>query len=354
MTKLLIVDDEIVIREYIRFVINEENIPIEMEEACSGKEALEKVEAYKPEIVLLDIKMPGMDGLEVGSELRKNYPWLKIIILTAYDDFSYAHKAIQIGISHYLLKPIAPKDLVSALKQIMCDDSSHVALKYGDKINDYDLEHQLVESIKLNEREDAIRILEALFPSENMEKQDIGELKRNTIEQMGIIVRTVISLDIRYQELMNLKEKNQNLIFSSTSLEAIKNIMVSFVSDIMTLIESQYASPNQRLIIKAKDFIQRSYTTKIYMNDVAAYIGLSPYYFSRVFKQESGLTFTQYINKIRIEKSKEYIRNHNMSLGEIALKVGYEDFSYFSKVFRKSEGCLPSEFRKKMTNSKTK
>ncbi len=348
MVKLLIVDDEVVLREYIRYVLTEENISMKIDEACSGREAIEKIEMLKPDIILLDIKMPGMDGLEVAAELKRHYPWLKIVILTAYDDFSYAHRAIQIGISHYLLKPVSPQELINTIRNVLNDNDGEIALSYGEKINDYNLEHQLIESIKLNERENAVKMLNALFLNENIENQDIGELKSNTIELMGIIVRTVISLDIGDQDLMEIKGKHQNLIFSSSSSSTIRSIMLEFVYDIMSLMENQYSSPNKKLIIKAKDFIQRNYTGKIYMNDVAEYVGLSPYYFSRVFKQESGETFTQYINTIRIQRSKEYIRNHYMSLGEIALKVGYEDFSYFSKVFRKSEGCLPSEYRKKI------
>lgn len=349
MIKLLIVDDEIVIRDYIRYIINEENVSIEIEEACNGKEAIEKASVFQPDIVLLDIKMPGIDGLEVASQLRNDYPWLKIIILTAYDDFAYAQKAIQIGISQYLLKPVSPQDFLDIIKRVMNEDKQDMGIKYAEKVNDYDLEHQLIESIKLNERENALRVLDHLLAGE---KYDVGDIKSNIIELIGIIVRSVISLDVGYQELMALKEKSQNLIFETKSRDSdsLKNIFKDFVTNVMSLIETQYCSPNEKLMMKAKDFIQRNYTHKIYMNDVADYVGLSPYYFSRIFKQEAGLSFTQYINKMRIKKSKEFIRNYTMSLGEIAEKVGYEDFSYFSRVFRKCEGCLPSEFRKKMTH----
>lgn len=347
LIKLLVADDEIVIRDYIRYVINEEDICIEVEEACNGKEAIKKTAIFKPDIVLLDIRMPGIDGLEVASRLRNDYPWLKIIILTAYDDFAYAHRAIQIGISHYLLKPVSPKDFLHTIKAVINEDEQNMYIDYGEKVNDYDLEHQLIENIKLNERENALKILDHLLSGE---KYHIGDIKSNMIELIGIIVRSVISLDVGCQELMELKEKSQNLIFGSNSRDSLKNIFIDFVTNVMSLIENQYCSPNEKLIMKAKDFIQRNYTHKIYMNDVAGYVGLSPYYFSRIFKQEAGLSFTQYINKIRIKKSKEFIRNHTMSLGEIAEKVGYEDFSYFSRVFRKCEGCLPSEFRKKIRN----
>ena len=103
-------------------------------------------------------------------------------------------------------------------------------------------------------------------------------------------------------------------------------------------------------IEKAKKYINSNYSKKIYLKDVADYVCYNSHYFSKLFKKVEKVNFNVYLNNIRLEKSKEYIENTDLTFREISKKVGYEDFSYFTLVFQKYVGVLPSEYRKKMRN----
>ena len=100
MYKVFLVDDEIVVRESIRSNIKWENTQfIFSGEAPDGEMALPLIEEIKPDIVITDVKMPFMDGLELSRIVKKNMPWIKVIILSGHDEFEYAKEAIHIGVT---------------------------------------------------------------------------------------------------------------------------------------------------------------------------------------------------------------------------------------------------------------
>lgn len=117
--KLLIVDDEAEIREGILNSIPwDEHGFVIAGLATNGREALRMISETKPDLILLDIRMPVMNGLEVLKKLTKQHPSLKVIILSGYDDFSYCREALRYGVSDYLLKPCHPKEILSALVKL--------------------------------------------------------------------------------------------------------------------------------------------------------------------------------------------------------------------------------------------
>ena len=119
MFKVFLVEDEIVVRESIR-----ENVPWAETrfalagEASDGEMALPLIEEIQPDILVTDIKMPFMDGLELGRLVRKSMPWVKIVIISGYDEFSLAKEAISLAVADYLLKPLSSEDLLAALERV--------------------------------------------------------------------------------------------------------------------------------------------------------------------------------------------------------------------------------------------
>jgi two-component system response regulator YesN len=119
MLKVFLVEDEIVVREGIKNNINwEDNGFIFCGEASDGELAYPMIQKMKPDIVVTDIRMPFMDGLELSRLIKKEMPGIKIIILSGYGEFEYAKEAINIGVTEYLLKPISGADLVKSLKSV--------------------------------------------------------------------------------------------------------------------------------------------------------------------------------------------------------------------------------------------
>lgn len=149
MVKILVIDDENVVRNGIVLETDWDKLGcVVVGEATNGEEGLEAIEKYRPDIVISDIRMPRMDGIEMLKALREKGDNTYVIYLTAYSDFSYAQQAIKYGATDYLLKPFADIDLenaitsvktqlekkhVSGIEQHEEDVLSHAALAKGDK-----------------------------------------------------------------------------------------------------------------------------------------------------------------------------------------------------------------------------
>ncbi len=117
--KVLIADDEENIRTALEKVVDWNSIGAAVcATAQNGRDALEKINRYLPDILLMDIRMPGMTGLEVIQQVRETHPEIKAIVLSGYDDFSYAQQAIQIGAMNYLLKPSPPEQILEAVDEV--------------------------------------------------------------------------------------------------------------------------------------------------------------------------------------------------------------------------------------------
>lgn len=143
---IMVVDDEEEIRLGIIKKIPWEEYGFKVVgDAENGQEALEKAEKLRPDIVMTDIKMPFMDGLELGRELTKKMPESKIIIFSGSDDFEYAQKAIKINVIEYVLKPINSNELIEILKRLKVK----LDKEYDDKINLESLHNHYLESLPI-------------------------------------------------------------------------------------------------------------------------------------------------------------------------------------------------------------
>ena len=117
--KIFIVEDEAVTREGIRDNVDWQASGFEFcGEAADGEMALPLLRTAQPDVLITDIKMPFMDGLQLSRIVRERMPWVKIIILSGHDEFEYAQQAIQLGITDYLLKPITVQNLQNALQKL--------------------------------------------------------------------------------------------------------------------------------------------------------------------------------------------------------------------------------------------
>ncbi|MFC5529626.1 response regulator transcription factor [Cohnella yongneupensis] len=164
MYKLLFVDDEILVREAIRTQMNWAEYGFDcIGVSEDGIEALEFIEQNKPDVVLTDIGMPFMDGLELTKELSEKYPLIKVIILTGYDDFEYAQQAIKMQAVDYILKPVTADELGGVLGKLR----SELDLARREKQDYEHLKRQLTESMPLLRE----RFLERMLTSPMSDKE---------------------------------------------------------------------------------------------------------------------------------------------------------------------------------------
>lgn len=238
--KVLLVDDEIMIREGFKHLFDWEVHGCEVVgEASDGMEALAQIDVLLPDIVIMDINIPIMNGLKVIEISRTKHPQIAYIVVSGYDDFSYCRKALQLQITDYILKPVNYEEFGS------CIDNLKISI-YESKTNTQ------IDSEKREER--------------------------------------VISSITRYMQ--------------------------------------EHLSEEISLSVLAEEF------------------HLNPQYISQLFKNEIGVGFLAYLTNIRIEKAKKLLLSTSLSVTEISERTGYGDYRVFTKVFKKTEGITPSQFRR--------
>lgn len=166
--RIMIVDDEEEIRLGIIKKINwEANGFIVVADAENGQEALEKAEKYQPDVIMTDIKMPFMDGLELGKKLVELMPSTKIIVFSGCDDFEYAHRAIKINVVEYVLKPINSIELIEVLKRLKLQ----LDKEYEDKRNLETLYKHYVESLPVIREQFLVGVLEGRISDSQWNEQ---------------------------------------------------------------------------------------------------------------------------------------------------------------------------------------
>ena len=112
--RIILVDDEEEVRKSIIRKIDWQAVGFTVVgDAENGEDALEKIEALEPDVVLTDIRMPYMDGLTLAEKIRQRYPSMKIVIFSGYDDFDYAKRAIKLNVTEYILKPVNVEELTA-------------------------------------------------------------------------------------------------------------------------------------------------------------------------------------------------------------------------------------------------
>lgn len=235
--RVLLVDDEIMIREGFKRLFNWEEHDCEVVgEAADGMEALTQIDLLQPDIVIMDINIPIMNGLKVIQLSRIKHPEMAFIIVSGYDDFSYCREALRLQITDYILKPV-----------------------------NYDEFGTCIDNLKIS-----------MFESRTT---DEAALEESTIT--GIV---------RY--------------------------------------------------------MQEHLAEEISLNVLSEEFHLSAQYISQLFKSEIGVNFLAYLTNIRMEKAKKLLLSTTFSIAEISEKCGYGDYRVFTKVFKKTEGITPSQYRR--------
>lgn len=130
MIKLLIADDEHIEREVLSDIVQKRfGHEADVREAASGRQAVDMAALWGAELVLMDIEMPGLNGLEAARQILLQRPECKVIFITAYSLFSYAHEAVKLGAADYILKPVNPEEVEKAIRHAMAQLDSQKQLK---------------------------------------------------------------------------------------------------------------------------------------------------------------------------------------------------------------------------------
>ena len=214
----------------------------------------------------------------------------------------------------------------------------------------FDKERALLLSFSHGDRENSRKLLQELLAALLVAGGgDLNWMKSRASELIVLITRSVIESGADETIALNVCRLCQEAIPRMPDFKSLSARLVSFFDSFM---ENLFLYPDARhagLIQQCIQHISTHYAEHLTLEDTAHAIALSPDYLSRIFSQETGTTFSQYLNNVRIKKAKELIRRGGIRLTDISQMVGYDDQSYFTKVFRRTAGITPSEYSKKVT-----
>lgn len=531
MYKVLIVDDEPIAVESIAFMIKKNFEEIEkIETSRSGKDAIEKAYHLHPDIIIMDINMPGINGIDAIKQIRMVNPSVNFIIISAFDYFDYAVEAVALGVKEYLLKPVKESKFVETLNKLLqqidqnnisrkrsleqqerlemiqpvletgfmyaltmyvedtkelknyCDIFGYegiggyvMALEFTENAGQIDNRigagiqvekmyeeyknilkasfNCIVSPLMLNRiivyifieseegsheqksasiraankvLERVARICPDIYIGIGRYYNDIQKAKKSYQEALhalrvlsnmdknasplcqilheGDISPKVESQQVDYAQLieddicahvMDNDEENLNMAYEQmyekmssdpdVNFDLMKKLMIGMVvsfekrwgsiltedyyEELREIINAndeeslyyigknylanavrQITSGKQKkvnsIIEKADQYILEHYAEDISLEDIAKEVNLSSYYFSRFYKDMTGIGFSDKLVNVRIEKAKEYLKKEEYSIKDVSYMVGYMEPNYFSKIFKKATGLTASDYKK--------
>lgn len=393
MYSLIIVDDEDIIRMAISGYIQKTQPDFKVEGTFSNStDALNFLKEHSVDIVITDIRMPNIDGLELAEHISEHYPGIIIMLISGYSEFEYARKAIQYGVSTYLLKPLEFSDLAKNLQQAkekldtlhmeadlqeeniqlfftdliggMLNDKKEFNKRFSDlalggKPSDFKgclltitLEKNNTLKSWQYERE---KLTVALLNGVRMALPDYTcyHLFRSGMRYFFIILSKEhapeFSLEMLDGVLYHLLQFSCTLKIQTTfeKIEELGTFPTPKITDTSKIQNTSADSDNDVIIQRAMAYIQAHYAEDLTREDVADAVFLSSAYFSRFFKQRIGMSFIDYLTKIRMQKAAELLTT-NMRITDIAHKVGYQSRNRFFINFRQYSGYNPTEYRRQI------
>ncbi|WP_054025051.1 response regulator [Bacillus sp. FJAT-28004] len=517
MLTIFLVEDEFIELDLLQNHIDWASMNIRVVGAAkNGKKAWEQIQQLQPDIVLTDVRMPIMDGLQLATLIQERFNWMKIIFLSGHDEFIYVKSALHAGAVGYLLKPINQvelKDVIAKVKEevekvhllrrskqiliekrieelykaasndgsleqswtelilmdqqfvndhyvtaLICIDnyfaykqSSTVRLKEKNEIpmiissmlSSFSLEgitlkadeHEWLLAVKFNpsmdyelfwqELSDAIRreydwtvtigiadtvtllknansmfeeaekavgerfytghgnIIhsgqvkierDAAFNSEDemlLRRLNLSDLSAFLIgidHYFDTLVRMHVKREKVYEVSMDVLKGIANLctkiddqaikgigglhdwnrsILQEDSIRGIKDFILGLMDKIRRYLEDKQQDRHMLLVQEVVDIIDSAYFEPLTIEHLAEKVYISPNYLRALFKEKKGCTIHEYLTKVRLTKAVELLRDKSLKIHDVAKKVGFDNSSYFSSFFYKTQGVTPNEYRKK-------
>lgn len=381
--KILLVDDEKILRDGFKFAVDwEKNGYVIVGEASNGKEALRECALKAPDIVITDIVMPVMDGIELIKKLREEYPHIKVLVLTCHSEFSYAREAFRFGAIDYFLKfsvnyddlleklhfnerdePISAAkpdsaDTQEALKHTFYRDTENILSIHSAKKpfslqnSDFDCK-ELATHIQNSDFQQIDKFVEHvchIIFEQHLHPEHAREI---FINMMSYGIRVLNSYGLSVNDLYHNNSTPYTEILKFETLKDIKGYVLDFFKLLLKSTEEQHTVKYRKEIADVILYIKKNYNRDITLKTISEEVNYSFNYLSQIFKEQVGENFTDFLIRIRMDRAKLLLRDTNLKIYEIAGQVGYTDSSYFCRLFKKIEGLNPVEYREKFSISQS-
>ena len=331
MNTLVVIDDERIVLEAVKAMIERTKLDFDVvATAQNGIDGIAVIRDKRPDVVITDIRIPGLDGLSLIEETMEELPDTVYIVISGYREFEYARKALSLKVLDFIDKPITLEKVVHTLKN--AKESLHLKKEYS----------QFLEQKKSGSDrhiKDFQKLTDEL--TNYMLEGDHRKLCQCIEEGLAEWQNWSISLEeyrdewqiVPYVEIKQMKEKSQIIHYMREAFNLIGE----------GLEITSGMSKNKTIPILLK-YIEEHYREDIGLNELADTVKMNPAYLSNLFKETVKMSYIKYLTKIRMEKAKELLRQ-GMKVTEVSEEAGYHDYRYFSQVFKKYEHMLPNEYK---------
>lgn len=507
MFRVLLVDDDPIVLIQLRNITDWQKLNCELvAEASNGEEAIRAIDTFQPQIIITDISMPGMNGIDLIQHARKINKNIQVIAISAFDDFNYVRESLKGGAGDYLLKhqlneSVLEETILNAISQIdqeesgktsyasaqekkerlmyrilhgnfsdmeqeeleklgigwlqndsivVCGrileaslDNMNIALVLMDEtikyyqdylilplekknyvivlkarkqqeitevieqlqtslkrfcdvdmsfiisgcvngyekiaeslelceqvMNDYvfkgqrnfivrvedqndsqmyyitpETEDRMIQ--KLRKGESAEKLFRQIYKECHMEYYTKKQMQFFGVEMINLLMRQTGNRNIQTEEGYLETEHLYDEIFGIETAEEMRRYLVDKFDVLQTeIIEQKKQSGYSSIVKEAIKYIDDNYRNKVSLSEIAEALSVSPAYLSRIFKKDTGENITFYVNKVRMEIARHLISERKMTLNEIAVEVGIQNYNYFYILFKEIHGISPSEYTK--------
>lgn len=371
MYQVLFAEDELLVRLGLQKAIPWERFQMKLSaQAEDGLQAFELFEQVRPDVVITDICMAGMDGYELIKKIREIDKECAIIVISCLEDFETLRKMIPYQIMGYIAKAGMCLEEVYQVLEKTRDYLEKIGRKGKREVHNTEKPEESLKRYLAGEEElhwDGQAHIKELLVLEVREedREKINDLAMHFLYDLvqreipqGLIVEIekncfCVLIDEQTGQVKERKEKIRRLFkgFLGISLQISwiqRNPEESLREAYrrMKQIQSENMKGN-RLIEEALYYIQKNYKNSMSLNETAAFLGLSPGYFSTLFKKEMDKTYVEYLNEIRLKEAAKDLLESEEKLVSIAENNGFNNVEYFCRAFKKYFGLSPARWREK-------
>lgn len=362
---VLIVDDETMPRKVLKEHLPWDELRVsQIFQASDGLEAIEQARQCRPDIVISDVRMPRMDGIEMAAAIREFCPQCQFIFLSGYSDKEYLKGAIRLKAANYVEKPIDLEEISQSLREVIEElekqpkeetpDAPRRLFFHGTKDMDSPLntavfqgsqDHLdfIAESIRHRKESDAETALRRLY-------REAVSCEGTDPEYLRHFYRQIVFLFLKAAENYNITAITQNTDYYLYAA-ADRETMSELWNTLLELSRTYFAAltcQDTDIVSRVDRYLEQHYQNPaLTVQDAAHDLGFTNTYLCTAYKKSCGKTINQHLTQLRLLHAKELLAGSTQKLYEVAKNVGYANGKYFTKLFTRETGLSPKEYRER-------
>lgn len=351
MIRTLVVDDDRLVRKgFISIMPWAAYGIVVVGDVGGGEEALEFLLANHVDLLITDIVMPVMTGLELIREVKKLYPRVWIVLLTFHQEFNYVQEALRLGALDYIVKTQLEKEQLSdvlarIVGRIQSDEAGrqHPAAQAGGAVD------EATGPLGLDTIQELVREWSSFLWIHNDRQY------RDQLDRIRRLAPPVSSLETVFYSSVTVLRKNLMLLDDTGPfIQAVAGRSLDgwfvWIDEVRSFFQKKtkkplYSEEVSQSIMKALDRINGAVEENLNQEDIAREVNISRSYFSQCFRDIVGIPFNEYVRDMKMQRAKHLLELSDKPVYWIADKLGYQSEKYFSRVFREKYHMLPTEYR---------